>query len=106
MPRLYCEEHGREQEADTSRNQELYRQEGESVLIVKGRLISGPWRCDRCNATLTKGTLACLLTAFPGWMTESMYDYDFAYERKYFGKTHDGAAVYGAAWPDTVLRSG
>jgi hypothetical protein len=58
MPYLFCEAHGREHEADASAAQEEYRQAGESVVTVKGTLISGPWLCDRCNARLVKGARA------------------------------------------------
>ena len=77
MPHLYCEKHGREHKARTSERQELYRQEGESVLIVKDRLISGPWLCDSCNAVLKRGTLAYLCIAYPRFVTESLREYDF-----------------------------
>lgn len=43
MPYLYCEEHGREHEARVIGNQATFRQAGEGVLIVHGRLTSGPW---------------------------------------------------------------
>ena len=33
-------------------DQENYRWFGETVLIVRGRLISGGWQCDKCNAPL------------------------------------------------------
>lgn len=99
MPRLYCEAHGRDHEDTSARNQELYRQEGDTVLIVKGTLISGPWLCDRCNAELKKGQPAILLLAYPRWITESMDKYDFSYERRYFAVEKAKVAVYGAEWP-------
>lgn len=99
MPHLYCEAHGRDHEDTTARNQELYRQEGDTVLIVKGALISGPWHCDRCNAVLEEGQSATLLLAYPRWMTERMNDYDFLYESRYFAAGEAAVAVYGAEWP-------
>ena len=106
MPRLYCAKHGKENKADTARDQEEYRQGGETVLVVSGRLISGPWHCDRCNATLKKGDTAYLSSAFPQWITEGLTDYDFAYERDYFAMAEtDAATVYGAEWPDDSIRN-
>jgi hypothetical protein len=99
MPTLYCDSHGRDHEDTTVKNQELYRQEGESVLIVRGTLISGPFHCDRCNAVLKKGQPATLLMAYPGWMTESMTDYEFLYESRYFAIEKAEVAVYGTDWP-------
>ncbi len=105
MPRLYCEEHGREDDARIIGRQEHYRQEDESVLVVRGKLISGPWCCDRCNATLRKGAIAWLFSAYPRWIAEGLTDYDFGQERQYFamGK-YDKATVYGADWPDDSIR--
>jgi hypothetical protein len=102
MPHLLCDKHGREQEAATRKHEELYQQEGETVLIVKGTLISGPWHCDRCNAVLKKGQPAILLMAYPRWMTEGMTDYDFLYESRYFATGKAEVAVYGADWPGVV----
>ena len=104
MPRLYCETHGREDEASTIERQEHYRQEGESVLIVTGKLRSGPWLCDRCNETIDRGSVAYLVTGLPHWITEGEPRYDFAYERRYFGGRYDRVAVYGAEWPG--IRTG
>lgn len=104
MPYLHCEKHGPEREAVTAANQEEYRQLGESVLIVKGTLISGPWRCDRCNAVLDKGDPATLHSAFPAHCREDLYQYDFDYEQDYFAmKNSDQAIVYGAPWPDDSI---
>ena len=55
MARLYCATHGRACERGVKRRQPDIRREGESVLIVKGKLISGPWRCDDCNQFLKAG---------------------------------------------------
>ena len=85
--------------ADAAGNQRRYREEGETVLIVRGRLISGPWLCDRCNAELDAGMVAWLVSAFPRWVTESTPDYDFASERRYFALEGDEVTAYGAAWP-------
>ena len=106
MPRLYCETHGREDEAATTQRQEHYHQEGESVLIVSGKLRSGPWLCDRCNETIGRGSVAYLTSAFPRWITEQMHGYDFADERRYFGGRYDRIAVYGADWPDLRVGAG
>jgi hypothetical protein len=99
MPYLFCEKHGREHEDSAAGQQEAYRQEGESVLTMRGTLISGPWLCDRCNASLTKGTHAYLASAFPAWVGEGTEDYDFAYERRYFAVEKAEAKLYGARWP-------
>lgn len=107
MPRLYCEAHGRDHEAATVENQELYRQEGETVLIVRGRLRSGPWLCDKCNALLSKGRRATFTVAYPLHITETVQEYDFAYEQRYFDMENAELAVYGAAWPVLMVpRSG
>ncbi len=84
MPRLLCETHGREEEADTICDQAEYRDAGECVLVVSGTLISGPWLCDRCNAEMAVGQTAYLLSAFPVWVAEGLIDYDFGYECAYF----------------------
>ena len=47
MPYLFCETHGREHEAGAAGREEAYRKEGETVLTMRGTLISGPWQCDR-----------------------------------------------------------
>ncbi len=52
MPYLYCAAHGRGHENRVIGQQEEYRQQGESVLIVHGTLKSGPHRCDKCNVPL------------------------------------------------------
>lgn len=100
MPWLLCAEHGRECESGVQSRQDKIRREGESVLIVKGRLISGPWRCDDCNAELKKGATAWLYVPYPRGITERMDDYDFGMERDYFALTgKDRVALYGAPWP-------
>ena len=105
MPYLYCETHGREREAGIIERQEAYRQEGESLLVTSGTLVSGPWQCDRCNATLRKGDAATLVSVLPAWVAVGLTDYDFGYERGYFamGKA-DIATAYGADWPDNSIR--
>jgi hypothetical protein len=105
MAYLFCEEHGREHEAETRSSQEHYRREGETVLAVKGRLISGPWRCDRCNAVLKRGRPAWLFAAFPRWVAESIGEYEFKYERRYFAVEHSAVAVYGAEWPGVACAA-
>lgn len=105
MPRLYCEKHGRQCEADIIANRDTYRQEGESVLVVKGRLKCGPFLCDRCNKELAAGQAAWLISALPGWVADGLIDYDFGYEREYFAMAKtDTATVYGADWPDDSIR--
>ena len=105
MPNLYCETHGREHEALHREEEHRYRDAGETVLIVSGRLTSGPYHCDRCNALLNRGDAATLLTAFPRWIAESMHDYDFGYERRYFVmRGEERVAAYGAASPLTHDR--
>lgn len=99
MARLFCEHDGLEYEERVIRQASIYRQEGESILIVKGKLISGGWLCDRCNAPLGKGKPAYLATAFPRWITQQMADYDFIQERQYFAVGKAEVAVYGAEWP-------
>lgn len=99
MPRLYCEPHGQEDEARVIERREQYRQEGESVLIVKGRLTNGPFLCDRCGVELQRGDPACLVSAYPRWIVEQMQGYDFDYERQYFTVERAVVAVYGAGWP-------
>jgi hypothetical protein len=102
MPYLFCEKHGREHEADTRKNQEHYRHEGESVLVVKGRLISGPWLCDKCNTPLRKDMYACLFAVYASWMTEGGDEYDFSHESQYFAMERAALTVYGAPWPASL----
>jgi hypothetical protein len=100
MSYLYCAADGRIHENRVISQEELYREEGESVLIVKGILKRGPWRCDKCNLPLRKGDPACLLSAFPRYDTQSMHYYDFAGERRYFAmKGAETLTLIGAAWP-------
>ena len=87
-------------------DQENYRWFGETVLIVRGRLISGGWQCDKCNAPLNRGHKAWLMTAFPRSMTAGMGDYDFAHEKRYFNMKRAEVAVYGAEWPGVAGASG
>ena len=106
MPRLYCEEHGREHEARCESEHEKYLMLGETALIVHGTLFSGPWQCDRCNEPLRRGQKAWLMTAFPRSVTAGMGDYDFAYEKRYFNMKRAEVAVYGAEWPVAAGASG
>jgi hypothetical protein len=106
MPYLYCEAHGRSREEEIAYCQEEYRQAVESLLVVSGRLISGPWRCDQCNAELRKGMAATLVSCFPGHWHDTLFDYDFGNERQYFAMSKaDTARVYGAPWPDDSIRN-
>ncbi len=95
MPYLYCAVHGRGHETRIIEQQELYRAEGESVLIVRGKLKSGPHRCDKCNTTLKRGDDAAMLSAFPRHIVEGTDAYDFAQEQRYFdmGKAEAGCTV-------------
>ena len=105
MPRLYCDTHGREEEAEIIANQDEYRQAGESVLVVSGKLISGAFVCDRCNRELAAGQPAWLISAMPGWVAEGLTDYDFGHERVYFAMAKtDTATAYGIDWPDDSIR--
>jgi hypothetical protein len=105
MPHLYCDTHGREREAEIIADQDGYRQAGESVLVVSGKLTHGPFLCDRCNGELAAGQTAWLTSAMPGWVAEGLTDYDFGYERAYFAMAKtDTATVYGADWPDDSIR--
>jgi hypothetical protein len=107
MPYLFCEEHGGEYRARASERQELYRQEGETILIVSGTLRRGPWVCDKCNAPLSTGSRATLAIVYPRYITESLSEYDFGYEWRYFDMEKAELAVFGAAWPfRMVARSG
>jgi hypothetical protein len=102
MPRLYCTEHGKEHEATCHEEQENYRLLGETVLIVKGTLTSGPWRCDRCNTRLTKGNPAYLVTAFSRHFAEELDGYDYGYERQYLAMERAEAKLYGAEPPGGI----
>jgi hypothetical protein len=104
MPYLYCARHGSEREADIAARRTVYRQEGETVLVVAGTLTSGPWMCDRCGDELDKGDQAWLVSSFSRSMHERLCDYDFGYELEYFAMTkRDQATSYGAAWPDDSI---
>jgi hypothetical protein len=104
MPYLFCAAHGREHENRTIEQQEEYRQQGESVLIVHGTLKTGPWHCDTCNVTLTRGDTALLMAAFPRHFTAGMDGYGFSAEKRYFDMKHAEFAVYGVQWPAVPAR--
>jgi hypothetical protein len=100
MSSLYCKIHGREKEREAVSDNDSMCEEGESVLIVHGHLISGPWRCDRCNAELTEGTEAYFEAIYPCHMSERFWEYDFSYECEYFALSNGcRLAVYGSPWP-------
>jgi hypothetical protein len=99
MAWLYCTVHGRGHENRIIEQQDAYRQEGESVLIVHGPLRGGSHRCDKCNASLNKGDAAVLVTPFPRFLTEAMHTYDFTNERRYFNLALATIKLYGAGWP-------
>jgi hypothetical protein len=106
MPYLYCEKHGRAHEAHIIEQQDKYRQADETVLVTAGTLVSGPWQCDKCNASLRPANTAVLVSAFPSHCREDLCGYDFGYERQYFAMTKgDTATVYGAEWPDDSIRT-
>jgi hypothetical protein len=103
MPYLFCAEHGEEYQARVGGQEELYRREGETIIVLSGRLRSGPWLCDKCNALLGRGSRATLAIAYPRHMTETIHEYDFAYERRYFAVEKAEVSVYGAEWPVVLL---
>jgi hypothetical protein len=105
MPWLYCTAHGREHENRAITRQDDYREEGESVLIVHGKLVTGGHHCDRCNGPLKRGDDAVLVSAFPRFVTEAMGYYDLAYERRYFDMWRASLAVYGAPWPSGAIAA-
>jgi hypothetical protein len=106
MPRLYCEKHARDRETAMIGSEDVYRQADEVVLVVTGKLISGPWHCDRCNVQLRKGDPASLMSAFPSHCRDDLYDYSFRYERQYFAINKSlTATAYGAKWPDGSIRN-
>jgi hypothetical protein len=107
MPTLYCTVHGRGHENRVIVNQDQYRQAGESVLIVHGKLRTGSYRCDKCNTELKRGDTAMLMSIFTRFDAESMYEYGFAYEQRYFDLDHVLLTLYGASWrrePAAMLR--
>jgi hypothetical protein len=92
-----AKKHGREREAGIIERQEVYWQEGETVLVASGTLTTGPWLCDKCNAQIRPGTTAVLVRAFPRLWRSDLYDYAFGYERQYFAMNEgDTVAAYGA----------
>ena len=99
MPYLFCQEHGQGHAARAAEQRENYRLLGESVLIASGTLITGPWACDSCNATLRRGKRAYLMTAFPRHVAEALAEYDFTLEKQYFDMKRAEVVLYGAEWP-------
>lgn len=102
MPYLFCKTHGRQHDASCRQEQENYRQLGETVLVVSGKLTSGPWQCDRCDAGLEEGTTAYLMTAFPSHFAAELAGYDYGNERRYFRMEEAAVKVYGAMPPGGV----
>jgi hypothetical protein len=102
MPHLFCTTHGEKHGASCREDQEEYRRLGETVVIVRGTLISGPWHCDRCNARLKKGDTAWLMTAFPSYYAEQLTGYDYRHERQYFRVERAIVKVYGAISPGGI----
>ena len=106
MARLYCSKHGRDDEADTIKQQAFYREEGECVLIVTSKLRRGPMQCDKCSRQLERGDEAFLSLSLNGYHLETMQQYDWAYVRRYFDLSAIQAVIYGADWPDTDDETG
>lgn len=55
MASLYCMDDGIHVYNEDMENHDSQCQTGDLVQHAIGRLISGPWRCDRCNALLEVG---------------------------------------------------
>ncbi len=104
MPYLFCPAHAQEHEESCREGEEEYRRLGETVVMVSGTLISGPWQCDRCNARLGKGGAATLMTAFPSSYANELADYDYGKERRYFRVAEAAIKVYGAMPPGGLPR--
>jgi hypothetical protein len=104
MPYLFCQEHGREQEAKCEEEQESFLWLGETVLIVSGPLKSPSWRCASCNVRLRRGQRAWMVTAFARPSPEDLGRYDYATEREYFNIEHAEARWYGTASPPSAQR--
>jgi len=102
MPYLFCKPHGQEHAADCEKDQDTYRQLGETVMIVSGRLHSGGWLCDRCNVPLKIGATAYLLTSYPEHFARELEGYDYANERHYFQMESIEVNIYGAMPPGGV----
>jgi hypothetical protein len=96
MPYLFCDEHGREEQATCEAEQDDYRLLKEAVLMVTGPLRTGPFHCDRCNALLKKGQPAWLMVTFTSYFAQELGVYDYQYERNYFSLDRVEATVYGA----------
>jgi hypothetical protein len=102
MPYLFCKAHGQEHDATCRQEQENYRQLGETVMVVSGKLHSGSWMCDRCSLELSMGATAYLMTAYPRYFADGLEDYDYANERRYFQMGSVTVKVYGATPPGEV----
>lgn len=91
MPYLICKMDGGQHKEGLSQRYEV-EIGSERLLVVNGRLIGGPWRCEKCNAELKTGDFATLVYAIPSHSGHGFYDYDL--ERRYFDMTNnDQAAV-------------
>jgi len=85
MPRLYCEDHGKEACKDYE-SETAESLEGQGILVTSQALKGGPWLCDRCNKALDRGDVAYLVVYLNPDMVDSFeHDYDFSYEYDYFG---------------------
>ena len=101
MPHLYCEMHGREQEARCEADQNNYRLLGETLLLVSGSMKTASLRCNRCNIRLRRFQPGWLVTAFSRHSADELSRYDYRQEREYF-LPDPGIEVrfYGAAPAD------
>ncbi len=65
MASLYCETHGREREAMARADDSEMKEDGESILIVCGRLIRAPHSCiayaarDRNQPAISSRVTSC-----------------------------------------------
>ncbi len=105
MPYLFCKTHGQEHAASCQQDQENYRQLGETVMVVSGKLRSGSWLCDRCNVALRMGATAYLMTAYPRHFAGELENYDYANERHYFQMGSIDVKLYGAMPPGGVATA-
>ncbi len=99
MARLYCSKHGEEYKAQVA--SELSKQgfDGDGIAVTKGKLISGPWRCDHCNKELDEGDYAYFVMPLTPEMVDRFHEYDFSYEYEYFDVDPNEVELYGLEWP-------
>jgi hypothetical protein len=99
---LFCDEHGREQEAKCQQEQDNYRLLGETMLVVTGPMKSPSFRCDRCHLRLRRGQRGYLVTAFPRSCAEILDHYGYAHEREHFVIEYAKATLYGIEPPGGI----